>query len=222
MINESRHQYIIGSLENSTIALMSPNKDLSYSTHCSGVWVSPTHILTARHCVENGEGGISIGKTYYYQIYKNFNDQIPTPDSDKKLLHSSFVLSYDTNCDLALLQAFEGEELEHFVAPIFSGEIYDGMYMYVVGHTFGIEYSVTDGMVANTRQFKVFGMNQKVLQITSLIYGGNSGGGVYNTNGQLIGIVSFSIRKVPGMHFAVHRNLIVDFLDENRISYIIN
>jgi len=63
-------------------------------------------------------------------------------------------------------------------------------------------------------------MVQKTLQITSLIFGGSSGGGAYNDDGKLIGMCVFRSTMIPGMTYFLHRDMIVSFLKPYQIGSI--
>jgi len=66
-----------------------------------------------------------------------------------------------------------------------------GEKVYVIGHTLGLEYSFSDGMLSGKRDFG----NLKWLQFTAPVSFGNSGGPLINSKGEAVGVVS--IGSIP-------------------------
>jgi S1-C subfamily serine protease len=62
-----------------------------------------------------------------------------------------------------------------------------------------------------------FGVEWKLFQVSSPLFGGNSGGGVFDSTGKLIGIVSFIRKNVPNMGFIIHQDAIFGFLKNENI-----
>ena len=139
-------------------------------TFCSGVIVEDV-ILTAWHCVEDGET----------VFVKTIEGRFEAALSD-----------FDMVADLAVLLPADGRALPKGVklarkAPGFADEVW------LIGHALGeYDYSITKGIVSHpNREDGLYGgswMQHDAGQI-----GGNSGGPVLNKRGQLVGIVSFTI-----------------------------
>ncbi|MCI0418446.1 MAG: trypsin-like peptidase domain-containing protein, partial [Acidobacteria bacterium] len=66
-----------------------------------------------------------------------------------------------------------------------------GQRIFVLGHPQGFQYSVSEGVVANTRQLRD---GISALQITALIDHGSSGSPVLNMDGQVVGVATYGYK----------------------------
>ncbi len=81
-----------------------------------------------------------------------------------------------------------------------------GEAVFVIGHPEGLEFSISNGLVAQKR-------NEELIQISAPVSPGNSGGPVFDDRGNLIGIVqsSFDKKKLPNaenLNFAVRADVL--------------
>jgi S1-C subfamily serine protease len=90
------------------------------------------------------------------------------------------VIAASSALDIALLWVPRHGGHAAFVQPI--AKPADGEEIFVIGHPEGLKYTLSTGLVS--------GMRDEAIQISAAISPGNSGGPVYNTHGDLIGIVS--------------------------------
>lgn len=70
----------------------------------------------------------------------------------------------------------------------------------VIGTPFGLEKTVSDGIVSAVREVPGFG---KIIQVTAPISSGSSGSPVVNLNGEVIGIATFYIMPGQNLNFAI-------------------
>jgi tetratricopeptide (TPR) repeat protein len=70
----------------------------------------------------------------------------------------------------------------------------------VIGNPFGLERTVTDGIVSAVREISAFG---KIIQITASISSGSSGSPVLNMKGEVIGVATFQIVEGQNLNFAI-------------------
>jgi len=70
----------------------------------------------------------------------------------------------------------------------------------VIGNPFGLERTVTDGIVSAVREISAFG---KIIQITASISSGSSGSPVVNMKGEVIGVATFQIVEGQNLNFAI-------------------
>jgi serine protease Do len=129
-------------------------------------------------------------------------------------VYTAIIDNVDVKYDLAILHVTTWP-LHHDYTQLSTRNIHDGNQVDVVGSTAGLPFSYSHGYVGATRQgddFKSF----KVLQVSAPIYFGNSGGGVFDMDGNLVGIADFVIFHagfpVPCLGFAIHRDVIMSFL----------
>ena len=89
-----------------------------------------------------------------------------------------------------------------FVRPLaVSGSIPEvGEHIVVIGTPFGLERTVSDGIVSAVRQIPGFG---KVYQVTAPISPGSSGSPVVNMKGEVIGIATFQFVQGQNLNFAI-------------------
>jgi S1-C subfamily serine protease len=188
-------------LEQETIALMWQS-DEGLAVYCSGTWVSEKKILTAGHCVqflaELADTESAVGLPALYAT-------VDSPENGR----AARVVAVDLAHDLALLEAMAPPS--HPV-PVLGPSPEDGDPIAICGHVLGYRWSYMTGVVSSTRvQEGPFDTAFKVIQVQSAIWKGDSGAAVFDRNGMIIGVVSYSARW-SGVAFAVHGEHIADFL----------
>lgn len=202
----------------------------TWSTYCTGVWVDSRHILTAYHCAaaakvmslpedqqedadEKGQKLDAIGAPIYYSTKDDFNNVLSA--SPMKYLTGKVVFG-DGSHDLALIEV-NGSPLAHRSAKLADFEPTVGSDIEVMGHPAGIEYTLAKGYVSAYRSDidqDILEIHGPFMQINAGISGGNSGGGVYNSVGQLVGIISFVTPRAHVQGFAIPMGSIKRFLEE--------
>jgi S1-C subfamily serine protease len=75
----------------------------------------------------------------------------------------------------------------------------------VVGSPWGLEETVSDGIVSGIRNIPGRG---EILQISAPISPGSSGGPVVNTKGEVIGVATFQISRGQNLNFAIPGKLV--------------
>lgn len=185
----------VGMEEDETVALA----DEEGNIYCSGTWVGPTKILTAGHCVaETGAGE----KVYFL----NKGDLIG---------HEGKVVAWDSLHDLGLIEA--AVELPHPVATL--GAVpSDGDNVTCVGHALGFGWSYQTGVVSSVRppqEGASEGSFFATVQTDTAIQPGDSGAALFNANGQIVGVISYTAGNRGGVSFAVHPDHIKEFLVQN-------
>lgn len=217
-------------LNNSTVVLQ---KSVGLSnlprTYCTGVWVSNTEILTARHCAVNIEDDTledkviyqrTIGTNIWYRSYQEVNNigahypELPNPFPP----HDSKVLAIDFDNDIAILTTTTPPK--HEVVEIYSGTVWAGSKVHVIGHNSGLTYTYSSGYVSGTRRVKMDMTSPYIeaMQFSVFSYFGNSGGGVFDSQGRLIAICSFiSHQGAAGVMFGIPNSVINKFLQKNHL-----
>lgn len=71
--------------------------------------------------------------------------------------------------------------------------------VFAIGSPLGLNNSITDGIVSGLRNFN----GVKLIQTSAAISKGNSGGGLFDGNGSLIGITTFKIKDGENLNFAI-------------------
>ena len=160
----------------------------------SGVIISETgYVLTCHHVVEGANAVVVKLKNE-----KEYNAQL---------------VGTDSNTDLAVLKInpAEGETLVAAMHGI-SGNLVAGETVVAIGNPLGsLGGTVTHGIISATARQVSFSNNDgskkvmTLLQTDAAINSGNSGGGLFNLKGELIGIVNakYASTGVEGLGFAI-------------------
>lgn len=165
-------------LEAKTVALVMPS-DEGVRAFCSGVWVADDLIVTANHCVADEE----IGDRIVYAV----RGDVSVKDRDEvETLRMAKLEARDEAHDLALLSVKLPPE--HDTARL-AGDVVAGETSQTMGHPRGLWWSYSAGNVAAVRVMddEADGVMWWV-QSTAAISPGNSGGGLFNDAGELLGI----------------------------------
>ena len=126
------------------------------------------------------------------------------------------VIGYDIDNDVALVK-IDATGLNPAVIAN-SDLINVGQTVYAVGNPFGeLVYTMTEGIVsARDREVSVEGKTINTFQLSAAVNSGNSGGPVYDTNGEVIGIVTAKpmANSVEGIGFAIPINDAIEIAAE--------
>ena len=138
--------------------------------------------------------------------------------------YTATVVGSDQQSDIALLK-IEATGLTPAVLGD-SDNVQVGEVVIAVGNPMGtLGGTVTDGIVsALNRDISVEGNEMTLMQTSAAISPGNSGGGLFNTNGELIGIVNakYSDEDAEGLGFAIPVNtmktVVQDLLENGYVT----
>ena len=115
--------------------------------------------------------------------------------------------------DIAILQ-FEATDTPYVKNLGDSDKILSGEKVIAIGSPSGLENSISEGIIANPARIL---LGTKFIQFTAPISPGNSGGGLFNKDGKVIGITMASLadeeKSNQNLNFAVPINLIKDALN---------
>lgn len=108
------------------------------------------------------------------------------------------VVARHTSLDLALLWLPRHSGNGEFAQPIASPK--EGQTIFVIGHPEGLKYTLSTGIISR--------MENSTVQISAPVSPGNSGGPVYDQQGNLLGVVSSTLDKsyqpnAENLNFAV-------------------
>lgn len=199
---------------------------------CSGSLISKEHrlILTNHHCIGKGvkqrsrevvdedDGTIST---------KKFEELVDLDVSQRSYAEhrlvgeSTFkaeIVARWKESDLALLQ-IRADIPNQFEARVFAGDqVHRGETVFVVGNPLGLDATVTKGVISSTtRMFRVSWAAAEVpfIQVDAGITGGNSGGSLFNDNGELIGVPAAGIPGNGHLGLAIPFANVQQFLTDN-------
>jgi len=81
-----------------------------------------------------------------------------------------------------------------------------GQRVYAIGAPEGLELTLTEGLISSLREFD----GSQYIQTSAAISQGSSGGGLFDTEGRLIGITAFFVGDGPNLNFALPAAWIVE------------
>jgi tetratricopeptide (TPR) repeat protein len=146
----------------------------------SGFFIAPDRIITNRHVIDR-------------------STRVEVHLVDGKKFPVKGVLAVDGEGDLALLQVDVPKELA-VPLPVVRSVPQEGEFVVVIGNPFGLEGSVSNGIVSAVREISGYG---KIIQITAPISPGSSGSPVVNMLGQVIGVATLQAAEGQSLNFAV-------------------
>jgi len=153
-------------------------------------------ILTNNHVVENTE-------------------EIKVKLADKRE-YDAKIVGRDTKTDLALIRI----ESDHPLVPLTLGDsdkLYVGDWVIAIGNPFGLEATVTAGIVSAKYRDIGAGSYDNFIQTDASINPGNSGGPLLNTAGEVVGINTAILSRSGGsvgIGFAIPINMAKDLLPQ--------
>ncbi|MEE1060605.1 MAG: trypsin-like peptidase domain-containing protein [Ruminococcus sp.] len=163
----------------------------------SGVIISDDGYILTNHHVIDGASTIKV----------TLRDQT---------VYEARLIGADESSDIALIKV----DAKGLSAATFgdSSQLVVGDYVVAIGNPLGtLGGTVTDGIIsALAREVTIENNDMTLLQTNAQVSPGNSGGGLFNANGQLIGIVNAkdSATEVEGIAFAIPINNVLDILSD--------
>lgn len=146
----------------------------------SGFFIAADRVVTNRHVIDNA---------FRAEVHSYNGSVYPVKG----------VIAVDAEGDLALLRV---EAPANQVRPLLLDKTspQEGESVVVIGNPFGLEGSVTNGIVSAVRDIPTFG---RIIQITAPISPGSSGSPVVNMQGQVIGVATLQITGGQSVNFAI-------------------
>lgn len=146
----------------------------------SGFFIAADRVITNRHVIERAS-------------------RVEVHLLDGKKFPVRGVLAVDGEGDLALLHVDVPRALA-IPLPVVSAVPQEGETVVVIGNPYGLEGSVSNGIVSAVREISGYG---KIIQITASISPGSSGSPVVNMAGQVIGVATLQAAEGQNLNFAV-------------------
>ena len=174
----------------------------------------------ARQYITKGAGsGVIISQDGYivtnHHVIEGANT-ITVTLRDGKTNYKATLIGSDEDNDIALLKI----DAQGLSPATFgdSSSLAVGDYVVAIGNPLGtLGGTVTDGIIsALAREVTIEDKNMTLLQTNAQISPGNSGGGLFNANGELVGIVNAkdSATEVEGIAFAIPVSNVLDIIKD--------
>src|SRR5215469_1207509 len=171
------------------------DETLVQSSLGSGVIVTNEgHIITNTHVVSDGEG--------------NQVDQIEVQLSDGRSKKARLI-GADSQADLAVLKIDDPNVKPLKLAD--SDTVQPGDFVLAIGNPFGLQETVTDGIISWKGQPNSTDFRADLLQTNAAINPGNSGGPLINLRGEVVGINEQIVSRSggsEGIGFAIPSNAV--------------
>ena len=155
------------------------------------------YIVTNNHVIENA-------------------DQIKVKLANEKEFDAELV-GRDPKTDLALIKIAASQDL----TPLSMGNSDDlavGSWVVAIGSPFGLEQTVTAGIVSAKGRIIGSGPYDDFIQTDASINPGNSGGPLLNMQGEVVGINTAIVASGQGIGFAIPVNLAAGIIDQLKSS----
>jgi serine protease Do len=160
------------------------------------------YILTNNHVVEKAE-------------------EIKVKLSDQKKEYDAQVIGTDPRTDLALIKIKGAGDLP--VAHMGDSDALEvGEWVVAIGNPFGLEQTVTTGIISAKGRVIGAGPYDDFLQTDASINPGNSGGPLFNLKGEVVGINTAIVAGGQGIGFAIPVNIakrLLPQLKKGRVVY---
>ena len=165
------------------------------------------HLITNYHVVEES---LKIKVTLFQRGKEGY---------EKRQLKRVKILALNPLRDLALLQLDEEEMAEYDINPVVIAEkpsVRVGDLIFAIGNPLGLERSVTQGIVSSST--RTMG-HLRFIQTDASINPGNSGGPLFNSRGEVVGVVCAGYSFFDGLAFGIPASDLVEFL-KHRDAYL--
>lgn len=145
--------------------------------------------------------------TNYHVACEGYTIKVST-DQDKSYDVDS-IISYSAEKDICILKLNEDTGLK----PLSFGnpdDVEKGENVTAIGSPLGIKNSVSQGVLSG----KIPATDYDILQFTAAISSGSSGGALFNSNGEVIGVTYASYENGQNLNLAIPVNIVTDLYDK--------
>jgi len=159
--------------------------------------------------IASGSGfiiGPELVATCYHTVAGGVAAQVKT--AERIIYPVIGVVATDRPRDLAILRV---KRLEG-VLPVELGDssmVKPGDAVVAMGNPLGLEGSISDGVVSGLRDLEKFG---EVIQVSAPVSRGSSGGPLFNSEGRVIGVISFIMVAGQNVNFGISVNALKDLI----------
>jgi len=168
--------------------------------HSSGYVVTNQHVISGEHQISITlfrQGENELEQVHFNQVR---------------------IVALDSWSDLALLKIEDSGDRTFVTAPLGAyGELRQGQPVFAVGSPLGLDRSVSEGIISLTNRLIE---GRLLIQTTTEVNPGNSGGPLFNLRGEVIGVNDLKLigLGVEGLNFAIQVSTLKDFL-RNRDAF---
>lgn len=175
-------EQIFQEVSRSIVTIQSFDRDDNVLSLGSGVVTAANTVVTNCHVLE---GGVS------YTVFVGTT------------LMQGILGAADAERDLCELQV---ANLQAPRIALFTGRLRVGQRVYAIGAPEGLELTISEGLVSSIREME----GAHFIQTSAPISSGSSGGGLFDTEGRLVGLTTFIIPEGQNLNFALPASWITD------------
>ncbi len=130
--------------------------------------------------------------------------------------YSASILGSNLFADIALLSTNATQSMYEPLEIVSSSNLRVGNPVIVVGTPYGLEGSMSDGIVSALNRTLIVEEYSipNVIQTTAPLNPGNSGGPLLNYQGQVVGIATAIVQESQGIGFAIPSDVILENIEE--------
>jgi hypothetical protein len=160
----------------------------------SGVLVAPTEVLTSCYLIDEATKVLVIRSNVERTARVRFLDR-----------------ARDL-CQLHIDDRIPDSKPAETLVPSETLEV--GQAVFAISSPRGLEHTITKGIVSGLREMK--GEKGKMIQIDAAVSAGSVGGGVFDTDAHLIGVITGGMKDAQNLNFAIPTEWIKDLPVRNR------
>lgn len=166
------------------------------------------------------EEGYAITNAHVIQGETDLRATVWIPQEDGTLKRTTIedvvIIAVNNHLDLALLRLnHPDDELFDFSVLENAENIEVGQMVFAIGNPLGLERSMSQGVIS-TKQRSFDGLTY--IQTDAAVNPGNSGGPLFNSRGEVVGITNMGIMAAESLNFAIPTRYVKDFI-RNREAF---
>jgi S1-C subfamily serine protease len=150
-----------------------------------------------------------------FHVVKNAKKIFVTASDNSKV--EAKLISFDEEKDIALLKINNKQFNIGYTLNSASSEV--GEQIFVLGfpliNLMGSEIKVTDGIISSLSGFN---NDYDYYQVSAAVQPGNSGGPLFDSQGNLIGIITAKYSQGENVSYALKSKIVFDFLKNNKVQ----
>lgn len=185
---------VVKKVENGTVLIIN-QIDVTSGGTGTGFILGDNLIVTNNHVIEGN------------------NNKLSVVGSDSSKIYDAELVYTDKIADIAVIKLKDWTTFAHDQKPVTlqlgdSNETHEGDKVIVIGHPWGLTWTVSEGIVSAKHRRK--GPNPKYMdQVDANIFQGNSGGPVFNDRGEVICVSEMMLQGEGGSYgFCIPSNLV--------------
>lgn len=156
--------------------------------------------------------------TNYHVLDRNIMDIKVKLDGDNKYMDAELV-AQDLKEDLAILKIKDISTITQIKSLKIGTGMSLGTKLYVLGYpnesSLGSSLKLTDGLISSENGYL---NDPHKFQTNAAINSGNSGGPIFNSNSELIGLAVSKVEGAENIAYGIKSNILLQFLKKNNIS----